>query len=185
MTLPVMAQFSGTWVSPVKYPQAQPTQLLGYDGSSNVIYVGAAAPFGPWANGSVPASFAWTRAASTLTNIVVLTNVGTVTTSTAHGLQINNPVVVAGSTTAALNGTYRVATVPSSTTFTIATSGVADATYNNAAMTATTTAPRTTVAIWNISCLIVASSNTTAIQWVNGNPKSLSIWDNRATLPCQ
>lgn len=184
-SIPAFAQFSGQWVSPVQYPQAQPTVVIDYDGSNNPIYIGYAAPFGPWNNGSVPASFSWTRAAATLTSIVVATNVGTATTSTAHGLRIGNQVVVAGSTTAALNGTYRIATIPSTTTFTITTSGVADATYNNAAMTLTTTAPRTTVAIWNIECLNYTSSNLIDKHWVNGNPKTLVIWDSRATYPCQ
>src|ERR1700677_1460888 len=42
----------------------------------------------------------------TLTSIVVASNVGTKTTSANHGLNINNPITVSGSTTAAPNRAY-------------------------------------------------------------------------------
>ncbi len=86
----------------------------------------------------------------TLTSIVVATNVGTVTTSGNHGLQIGNVTTVAGSTTAALNGVYQIKTVPSATTFTITTAGVGDATYNTAALTLASNAPRSNVAQWSV-----------------------------------
>tara|TARA_R110000868_G_scaffold396287_2_gene668432 strand:+ start:312 stop:935 length:624 start_codon:yes stop_codon:yes gene_type:complete len=87
----------------------------------------------------------------TLTNVVVLTNVGTVTTSAAHGLTIGNRVTIAGATVDTdLNGSYYVQTVGSSTTFTITTASVANATYTDAGMSLYTTAPRTTESIWSI-----------------------------------
>jgi hypothetical protein len=78
----------------------------------------------------------------TLTSIVVSSNVGTVTTTVAHGLVPGNNVRVMSSSTSALNsGSYTVATVPTSTTFTIATANVANATYNNAGMLVAYTTP--------------------------------------------
>ena len=106
----------------------------------------------------------------TLTSIVVATNVGTVTTAANHGLQVNDVVVVAGSTTTALNGTYVIQTVPSTTTFTITTVGVSNATYNTAALQMTTTAPRSNASIWSIEQYTYgstggASGNPIADQW--------------------
>lgn len=174
----VFGQAKGTPVTVTNYPTGQPTQILDYDGSSHVIFIGYAIPIQP--------SFSWTVAGSTLTSIAVATNVGTVTTSTAHGLVVGNPVIVAGSATTALNGIYRIATVGSASTFTITTSGVSNATYTDAGLSVSTTAPRGTAAIWSIECFQITTSNKTSQQWVGGTPTSYSsIWANRATLPCQ
>jgi hypothetical protein len=170
------AQKTGAPVEQVNYPYEQPTLVIDYSGA-NAIYIGYATAKQP--------SFSWTVAASTLTSIAVATNVGTVTTSTAHGLAIGNPVIVTGSTTSALNRTYRIATVPSGTTFTITTSGVSDGTYNTAALVVSTIAPRTTAAIWSISCLQYSGANLIYKGWVNGVQTPNQIWANRATLPCQ
>jgi hypothetical protein len=173
-----LAQKTGSPVVDVLYPYDQPTILYDYGGGTDLIYQGYASSKQP--------SFTWTKAGNTLTQIVVATNVGTVTTATAHGLAINNAVTVSGSTTGALNATYKIATVPSTTTFTIATSGVSDATYNNALMTMTSTAPRNTAAIWSIKCMTYVSAKVTSQQWVNGNAGAMNqIWANRATLACQ
>ena len=56
----------------------------------------------------------------TITSIVSSSDVATVTTGSAHGLQVGMYVHVTGSTTAYVNGIYKVASVPSSTTFTYA-----------------------------------------------------------------
>ena len=56
----------------------------------------------------------------TITSIVSTSDVATVTTGSAHGLQVGMYVHVTGSTTAYVNGIYKVASVPSSTTFTYA-----------------------------------------------------------------
>lgn len=70
------------------------------------------------------------RTDSTLTNITVSTDVATVTTAAVHNLVIGNPVVVSGATVDTdLNGTYTIATVPTSKTFTFATSSVANSVY--------------------------------------------------------
>lgn len=119
---------------------------------------------------------------STLTSIVVNTNVGTVTTVGDHGLQVGNKITVAGSTTAALNGVYSIATVPTTSTFTIATSGVSNATYNTSALKFYTTAPRSNAAIWSVHAYTYSSSNLTVDQWANGSTSMNQICDNRASL---
>ena len=64
-----------------------------------------------------------------ITSIVSSSDVATVTTGSAHGLQVGMYVHVTGSTTAFVNGIYKVASVPSSTTFTYAqNSGASDGT---------------------------------------------------------
>lgn len=55
-----------------------------------------------------------------ITSVVSSSDVATVTTGSAHGLQVGMYVHVTGSTTAYVNGIYKVASVPSSTTFTYA-----------------------------------------------------------------
>ena len=55
-----------------------------------------------------------------ITSIVSSSDVATVTTGSAHGLQVGMYVHVTGSSTAYVNGIYKVASVPSSTTFTYA-----------------------------------------------------------------
>lgn len=55
-----------------------------------------------------------------ITNTALTTNVATITTATAHGLQIGDQVLVAAVTQTALNGTFFVVSVPTATTFTYA-----------------------------------------------------------------
>ena len=55
-----------------------------------------------------------------ITSIVSTSDVATVTTGSAHGLSVGQYVHVTGSTTAYVNGIYKVASVPSATTFTYA-----------------------------------------------------------------
>ena len=55
-----------------------------------------------------------------ITSIVSSSDVATVTTGSAHGLQVGMYVHVTGSSTAFVNGIYKVASVPSGTTFTYA-----------------------------------------------------------------
>ena len=62
-----------------------------------------------------------------ITSIVSSSDTATVTTGSAHGLSVGMYVHVTGSTTAFVNGIYKVASVPSSTTFTYAqNSGASD-----------------------------------------------------------
>lgn len=149
---------------------SQPTKVLAYDGSGNLIFICYARSAAP--NTQNPGyNFSLSVTGTGLTSIVVLTNVGTVTTAAAHGLQIGNKVTVSGSTTSALNSVYFVQTVPSTTTFTITTAGVANATYNNGAMTLSGQAPLLTGGIWSVERLTYNGSNQlVAVQWANGAP---------------
>lgn len=69
----------------------------------------------------------------TLNSLVVAGNVATGTVSAGHnfamiGGAVGPVITIAGATPAGLNGTWRIASVPNSTTFTFATSGIADQT---------------------------------------------------------
>lgn len=122
-------------------------------------------------------------------------NTAAVTTASPHGLAVNNRVTLAGiSGAAGLNGTFIVLTVPSPTIFTVATSGVADAVYNNAGITLSSTAPRTTDPIWAIKKYLYGGTGGTqvvAIQWAikpgnqNSGTGNDSVCDNTATLAFQ
>lgn len=64
-----------------------------------------------------------------ITSVVSSSDVATVTSGAAHGLKVGQYVHVTGSTTAYVNGVYKVASVPSTTTFTYAqNSSAADGT---------------------------------------------------------
>jgi hypothetical protein len=60
----------------------------------------------------IPKQFAISSASSTVTTF-------TINTSSAHGLSVGNSVVISGASVSAYNGTFTVATVPTSTSFTI------------------------------------------------------------------
>ena len=134
----------------------QPLETLYFrDGSNNYEYECVAL------NPSVTTVIARTAAASrppipaglpsVLTNIVDSGTTSTITVVGAHGLAVGHRVTIAGATIDTdLNGTYTVAGVGSSTTFTITTAGVSDATYTAATLTVTTTAPRTNLNVWAI-----------------------------------
>lgn len=126
------------------------------------------------------------RSDSTLTDITDAANTSTVTTASAHGLAVNDKVIVSGATIAtALNGTYLIQTVGSTTTFTITTSGVADAAYTESTLKFTTTAPRNTAAIWSMQKYTYVASALTASQWANGTSAPNQICANRATTTFQ
>lgn len=57
----------------------------------------------------------------TITNTARTGSTATITTSAAHSYRAGDEVVVAGSTNAPLNGTWTIATVPTTTTFTYTT----------------------------------------------------------------
>lgn len=57
-----------------------------------------------------------------VTNVARTGTTATLTTSAAHGFAAGDTVVIAGLTNTALNGTYTIATTPSTTTFTYTTS---------------------------------------------------------------
>ena len=79
----------------------------------------------------------------TLDSLVVSSNVATGTVSAGHGFSmigsaVGSVITIAGATPSGLNGTWRIASVPDSTHFTFATSGI-----SNQTATGTITAVRT------------------------------------------
>ncbi len=149
-------------------------RLCYYDASGNLIYV-CYAPL----SAITSAVFA---VAATLTNVVVLTNVGTVNTVAAHGLTVGCKVVLSGWTVdAQLNATYEVVSVPTSTSFTITTASVSDATYTDATGVATATAIRDTSECWAIQRhLYNASNQLVKSGWAEGITTPTLIAANRA-----
>ncbi len=94
---------------------------------------------------------------STISRRALASNVATLTTSTAHNLKVGERVIIAGVATA-FNGTYTVTSVPSSTTFTYATSGQADVV--SVASTGSATLSRTcSVVSPATSCVITGLTN--------------------------
>ena len=83
---------------------------------------------------------------ASVNNVARTSSTATLTTSAAHNFEAGDEVVVAGLTTTALNGTYTIASVPTTTTFTYTTttsgtiastadSGTADVSANGRAVT--------------------------------------------------
>lgn len=179
----LFSQQTGTPVGVVQFPNQTPTRFMDYAGGSNLTYLCLA----PSVNqSSTPGNYTYSLSVTDgmLTSVVVATNVGTVTTVAAHGLMIGQKTTVSGSTTTALNATYTVLTTPSATTFTIATAGVGDATYNNGPLTLSGEAPLLTSPIWSIQKFTYdASNNLIGTQCVNGSCQALSNkCSDRATL---
>ena len=153
-------------VNPSSGPPPAPIVKLFCDATSctsaytTLAYVCYAAQPGP--------TTTWSVAASTLTNVVDSTTTATVTTASAHGLWIGAHVTIAGVTTSggtALNASYPVLTVPSSTSFTITTAGVSTATYTDSGLTLTTTSPLITAARWAILVLGYNSGTLMSAYW--------------------
>lgn len=145
-------------------PPTAALNLFFYDGSNNLQYVCGARQFDSLTTYQ-------SRSDSSLTSIVVLTNVGTVTTANAHGLYIGARVTISGATVDTdLNATYTIATVPSTTTYTIATASVANATYTESTLVIATNSPLTTLARWAIQVLTYNGSNyLTASYWAGAS----------------
>jgi hypothetical protein len=134
------------------FPNSPIVTHLLYDGSGNITFVCKSPQAGPITTQKV--------SNSTLTNIVVSANVGTVTTSAAHGLYVGARVTITGATVDTdLNGTYTVRSVTSSTAYTITTAAVADATYTDAGLVITTKFPLLTATRWAILAMPLNSSS--------------------------
>lgn len=153
----LFSQSTGQPVVIVQYPHEIPTSFMDYAGGMNLTYLCIASPLNKT---STPGNYSYSLSVTggTLTSIAVATNVGTVTTVSPHGLMSGQTVTVSGSTTAALNGNY-ILTVTGNSTFTIVTAGVGNATYNNAALTISGTAPLLTSPIWSIQHFTYDTSN--------------------------
>jgi len=179
----LFSQQTGAPVGVVQFPNQTPTRFLDYAGGNNLTYLCLAPTINQT---STPSNYTYSLSVggSTLTNIVVLANVGTVTTVAAHGLMVGQTTTVSGSTTAALNANYVIATVPSTTTFTITTSGVGNATYATSGLTVSGEAPLLTSPIWSIQKFTYdASNNLTQTQCANGSCQALTNkCSDRATI---
>lgn len=110
------------------------------------------------------------------------TNTATVTTSRAHGLAVGNQVVVAGVTADTdLNGTYVIATVPSTTSFTFISASVTDATYSEPGLTISTTAPLSNASVWAIQKNFYTTTYLDRSAWASGSTAFTKACDSRAT----
>lgn len=155
------------------------TDLFFYSGS-DIQYACRARSQQPTATFGVSASTPYV-----LTSIVVLTNVGTVTTVSDNGLKVNDRIIVTGGSDTDLNTTYAVATVTNAKVFTIVTSAVSNGIYNSAGVQFTTTAPRTSMPIWSIQKFTSVASQITASQWAAGTSGTSQICDSRTSLQYQ
>lgn len=131
-------------------PATTRTIVRLWDGSNNNTHV----CYGPQ---FLTATKEWTIDGSTLTSIGVSTNTATATTAAAHGMPVGKDgwlVTVSGATVDTdLNGTYIVASTPSTTTFTFTTVGVSDATYTESGLEIDMAAlrpPLTEDVVWDV-----------------------------------
>lgn len=166
-------------------PPAPFVTLLDYSGTY-LTYVGIAPQFlQPTAACSGLGSSCIQRSDSTLTSIVVLTNVATVTCSTACGVWKGQRVTVSGaSVDTDLNGTYTVTsnTDTTATTYTVATANVANATYTESTLRIATNQPLTTQATWAIQALKYdGSNNLISTSWANASVATVLAFSARAT----
>lgn len=163
----------GTIVKVNGFNSTQPSQEPFYDGSNRTTYVCQANPNAP--------VHTWSVAATTLTNIVVTG--GTTATANfpaAHGIwAIGMKIVVSGSATTTLNGTYYVQSIPNSTSITYTVATTTSTTYTDMTIKS---APVEIDAIWAISfSQYDASGNLKSFTWANGDAaKYTSICANRA-----
>lgn len=166
------AQTSPEFTPSIAPPTTPYSYLLFRDGSNNVQYICRAFSTQP--------NFTWTRSDATLTSIVDATNVATATTSTNHGLAVGNVVNVFGSAVAALNGRYLITAVASNT-FQFTTVGVADGTYNNAALGIATTSARSNANVWSIQRFYYTGTLVDRFAWAEGASAPRYSCDDRAT----
>lgn len=150
------------------------THVYAYDGSGALEYQG-------WAESTQPEK-EWRVAAAELTSITDAANTSTILFAADHGLEVGHEIKISGSSVAALNGTYTVATVPGATSVTVTTSGVADAVYNNVGLKVSTLAPRKNASCWVIQKNIYTAGALTSQKWAKGQSQTANlVWDNRAT----
>lgn len=141
------------------------TSITVSAGISDILYEGT------------PLPFAVTYSALTVSNKAVLSNVATLTTSAAHGLTTGQTVTISGLTPSALNGTF-VVTVLTTTTFsysvttadissTASTGSVQPAAGVKTVYVSTQTAANATTIPIKASKVVVASASVaTLIAWI-------------------
>lgn len=127
-------------------------QVMFYDGSSNLKYVCTPR------SDNYTVTTSWSVSGATLTNIVVASNVATVTTAAAHYLYPGAYITVAGSTGNTLNGTFVLTDTPTATTatFAITTSNTTD---TASTLTVSTKNPPLNVSYWAIQVLNYVSGS--------------------------
>jgi hypothetical protein len=99
------------------------SQNSGLSVGETVVVAGVGAPFdGTFTVTGTPYTnaFTYTTNAITISTAALSSNVATITTTTPHGLSIGQTVDVVGATNTVFNGTFVVASVPTTTTFTYA-----------------------------------------------------------------
>lgn len=153
------------------------TFLVFRDGSNNQQYICTALSKQP--------SYAWTGT-SMITSIVDSGSTATITFTSAHGLNNDNRIYIAGMTSAgttALNSNFKV-TVSSTTVITVATSGVTDGTYTpstDPTMVITTTAPRSNANCWQILRQYFSTTYVDRGSWAEGDSAPDKSCDARAS----
>lgn len=96
----------------------------------------------------------------TLASLTSSSTTATGTTSTAHGLKVNDYITIAGATETAYNGTFRVTGVPTTTTFTYT---LASTTTSPATGTPTMTQRNVVYRYWQQHTDFTATTDTTII----------------------
>jgi len=153
------------------------TTLIFRDASNNQQYFCTALAKQP--------NYNWFGAAM-ITSIVDSGTTATITFAAAHGLSADNRIVIAGMTSAgttALNASFKIA-VTNTTVITITTSGVTDGSYTPSTdpnMIISTTAPRTTAAVWQIQRMYWTTTYQDRASYAEGDSEPNKICDNRST----
>lgn len=160
------------------FPSAAATRsLFYYDGSSNLQYVCSALQFQGTAT-------TYTKAATTITNIVVSANTATATVP-AHGFAKGWRFTITGATVDTdLNGTYTILTVADANTFTFTTASVANATYTDAGLVITTYEPITSASVWAIQVYTYTSTTLDGSGWASPTPSILKPANAPPLLAC-
>ena len=169
-------------------PNQQCVTVQADDGGSpaKATYIGQSTQFkAPSPNCSGFGSSCIKRSDSTLTSIVVATNVATVTCASACGMWQGFRVYVSGaSVDADLNGAYTITGSATSTTYTFATANVADGTYTESTLMISTSFPLTTDSVWTITALKYnAGGNLETVVFAGnagGSSAQCCAWSNRA-----
>lgn len=123
--------------------------LYYYNGSSQITYI-------CFANAVQPPTVYTIGATPALTNVVVATNVATITFGATAQLWVGQRITLAGFATSGVNVTTFVTAVSGSTV--TASITVADGTYNTSGATLTTSGPVLNASVWNIQAFTYAST---------------------------
>lgn len=142
------------------------TVKMFYNGSSQVEYLCKA---NGWKTQTQ-----WSISAGTLIQIQVTSGTATITTSANHDVIVGTEVVISGSASSGINGTYVVTSV-GTLTMTLNKS-LPDGTYTDNALRVTVTQPKTSAAVWTIQKFFYSGTNLIDIK----SSKSGQICDNRA-----